>query len=428
EATLMIGENTVSLAPGKGYDISLEGIGYFATYYMSWENADVAMTVAGEDYVSGTETTYYFDIITLINNGSEAVEVVITLIDPNAQANTAAKLAGKFAVNFPMQGLYELTFTPDAEGFTGTLELVDNNMNTYSGTYTYAINAFGGVVFYKNGEETSDILISFDYWDNLTFQCPGLRMPATLEPVADGGDGGDDVPAGPAYDDAITGEDGVYSVDVDADVWDPYVIGYTASVAGTYVISTADGETNAWIDGWYYNDGWGDWDREQMNYIEGEGTYSFYLAEGETIYFWVSSNDSTSDVIDVVITLQEADGGDDDQGGDAPAAGVYADAIMGEDGVYTVNIENVYGTYVIGYTATEAGTYVLSTADSETNAWIDGWYYNDGWGAWDREWANYIEGSGSYSFDLAAGKTIYFWVSVNSGWDADVIDLVISAQ
>ena len=93
---------------------------------------------------------------------------------------------------------------------------------------------------------------------------------------------------------------------------------------------------------------------------------------------------------------------------------------------YSVEVDSVWSLYTIEFTAEKAGTYMLTPAEGETNAWVDLWVYNPMFGEYDRAWDMIGDDvfTSPYVFELEAGESISFWVS---SWSemADVIDLEI---
>ena len=79
---------------------------------------------------------------------------------------------------------------------------------------------------------------------------------------------------------------------IDVESWGNVVVSFTATEAGTYILSLADGELNAFI---MY---------EPQPYMSEEIIlpYSFTLEAGESITFIVMTADYTADTIDLVIT------------------------------------------------------------------------------------------------------------------------------
>ena len=100
-----------------------------------------------------------------------------------------ALLGGKYTVSGENGVVYELSFAPGvgekpyAYVENGTLEIVDKNTEAVGGSYTYGITVDGEIHVFKDGERTSDVLISIGLGGNYTFQCPVLRLPMYLNKV-----------------------------------------------------------------------------------------------------------------------------------------------------------------------------------------------------------------------------------------------------
>ncbi len=252
---------------------------------------------------------------------------------------------------------------------------------------------------------------------------------------------------------------------------------FTAAEAGTYVLSAAEGETNADV---YIETATGsEW---------AELPYEFTLAEGETITFIVYTYDWSNDTIDLVLSKKAEEpvepveefvtlytgenkltlvpntnysiffdlGSADVNGSELSWTGDVVVTVNGIEitspydlsgykkgtaivatvaaetevtFVVTIPVEegnepltlgenavDVVGEALRDFTAAEAGTYVLSAAEGETNADV---YFETAYGS---EWAEL-----PYEFTLAEGETITFIVYTYD-WSNDTIDLVLSKK
>ena len=165
---------------------------------------------------------------------------------------------------------------------------------------------------------------------------------------------------------------------------------FTATATGTYILSAADGEENAFV---------------LINGVDGyemiDLPYEFTLASGETITFFVSTSANvmteTEDYIDLTLTKKET----------------VNELVLGDNSIDVV-VTNFYPEQtMVTFTATEAGTYTLAAAEGEENADV---YFNDEW----------IE-EFPYEFTLAAGESIVFGVAtLDFMLTEDTIDLVIT--
>ena len=202
------------------------------------------------------------------------------------------KLNGTYNVNFIMDGIYVLVFEPSSLA-GGLLNITDNNNGTYTGSYEweYDPTTSAVTVYDGNGEPTSDIIISWDMAGEPTFQCPGLRQPVTLAPANPSGGGS----TGSTSTELVLGEN---SIAVEA--YGATVCTFTATVADTYTVTAADGETNgdlmAPVTGFFQND---------PTMPEGSWVgfpFTVTLAAGETVTVAVSSLNWQADTIDFTVS------------------------------------------------------------------------------------------------------------------------------
>lgn len=262
-------------------------------------------------------------------------------------------LAGKYNVNFVMNGIFVLTFTPgevdipsvggdeEEETITGTIDVKDNNNGKVTGTYTFEY-ANGAFTIYKDGEVTDTIIIGIDLGGNYTFQCAGLPQPQALVKVegedgelagkynvnfissgiyvvtftvGEGGNGGNEGDDGedPVVEDTelVLGDN---AVSVPAGGWGTD-IPFTSEEGGKFTISAAAGETNA-----------------ALTIFLADGTaemitlpYTFEVAAGETVTFNVCPDNYAEDVINLVIAVavEEEEGGN--EGGSATDGTYFAE-------------------------------------------------------------------------------------------------------
>lgn len=216
------------------------------------------------------------------------------------------KLNGTYNVNFVMDGMWVLTFTPTSLA-GGTLTVVDN-YNSASGvggdyTWTYDPSTQAVTVYDGAGDPTSNVMISWNMGGDPTFQCPALRTPQNLVAASpSGGEGGDGGEGGSTSTDLALGAN---SISVDA--WGCTVCTFTATVADTYTFTAVDGETNgdlmANITGFFNND---------PTQPEGEWVgfpYSKELAAGETLTIGISTLNWQADTVDFTISGTNTDSG-----------------------------------------------------------------------------------------------------------------------
>ncbi len=92
DRTLVLGENTMTLAPGKEYYFTLTGStssDYYVSYQLKWTDTAITVNYGGQDIESGATINQYnanYSTITVVYTGSAAAELTFTLIDGNAIA------------------------------------------------------------------------------------------------------------------------------------------------------------------------------------------------------------------------------------------------------------------------------------------------------------------------------------------------------
>ncbi len=292
------------------------------------------------------------DIIVTINPDGTYSFQTINLMVPQVLTKTEGEsgvLAGEYSVNSIMEGLYVLTFTPgeveipsveeeDEEATKGTLTVVDNSNGTVSGTYTYEI-VNGAFVFYKDGEVTTDIIVTINVDGTYSFQAINLLVPQVLVKVEgesgvlagkynvnsvmeglfvltfvpEGTEvGGGDTPVDPPVTEDPELQLGANAVVVPAGGWG-VEIPFTSAEGGKFTIDAAEGETNAFV-----------------VIILDSGSemislpYTFELAAGEKVTFNICPDNYEADTIDLVITAATEQGGG--EGGEVSIDGTYSSA------------------------------------------------------------------------------------------------------
>ncbi len=295
EHTLTIGENTVTMIPGKEYEFTLTGTAspdFYASYLLYWTD-DLTVNYRGQTLSSGAEIDQYSansSTLTITYNGSAETQIQLTLED-NYTAPTIdpSMLDGTYNVDYEGENVYVLTFTPNADGTTGKLTVTDNNENItgdVSGEYLYTFSVSSGLTVTTLSGETTGILISVNSVGYMTFQCDGLRLPLIMFPASgDGGDGDDE--GGGAIPSGHKLTLGANSVDVSVSGAPVY---FTATEAGTYTFNWASGENN------------GDAMIETASGSESISIpHSVTLAAGETFSFVLGTLDWMADTIDLTI-------------------------------------------------------------------------------------------------------------------------------
>ncbi|MBR5797609.1 MAG: hypothetical protein IKY29_01510, partial [Clostridia bacterium] len=355
---------------------------YTGTYTYSGSPA-TGMTVLNED---GTETDIFISVgldgnPTFQCGGLMMAQPLVKVEgeqdDEDEPANTPD---GEYIVDFSGFALYTLTFD------NGLLTIVDDNTGLRSGTYTYEINADGGIDVYLDGELTMDISIGVSFDGSYTFQCPELMMPQSLVPSSGG-----DIGGGDTSDQLVIGDNSVWV----ENAWMGTYMTFTAPATGNYTLAPAFGEYNAVV---IIED---TYSSEMVEF-----PYTFYLGEGDVMTFLVMTDNFEPDTIDLVITQE---GGS--QGGEQPSGGAL---VLGENSVY-VQVLNFWPQQTeMTFTAPWAGTFTLSLAAGEFNADI-----YDAFGNW-------IENI-PYTFTLEAGESItFYFATLDFMVDEDYIDVVIA--
>ncbi len=300
--TLAVGPNTVSLIPGKEYTFTLTGTAspdYHVTYLLHWTDAAITVTYGGQTLATGATIDRYnpdSSTVTVVYNGPSKADIAFTLEDGYVVPGIdTSMLSGKYTVNFMSNPeMYIVTFTPAAPGaLNGTLTVKDNNTYSnkrFNGDFLYAYAPATGVTVTTTDGEAVDIFISANTNGNLTFQCAGLAKPQVLNPATPaGGDENEtpDMPEDPLPESDIkVGENAVSIAAAGSET-----ITFTATEAGTYTFSWAEGETN------------GD-AMVEIDYVS-ESLYfphTVTLAAGESFTFMLGTADWAADTIDFVIT------------------------------------------------------------------------------------------------------------------------------
>ena len=367
------GENTVS-ANGAGVPVSFINSG-------NWEDRTYLIT-AGDNAKLGFidengEIVYVDSKEILIPDGANVSFVVATVDGTDADVTVSIEHV-----------VYEIYL----ELGENTLELkpgveytVYSDYLAYYGEYVLVFD--GSVVSITSWGEPIESDVTNQWFGTLTFSLVGdttATVTVTLNTVVE------------EVNELVLGENSIY-VTIENYFASEIESVFTASTAGTYVLSAADGEHNALIlvDGLY-------------SYEEIELPYEFTLEADESITFYITSladvMTETEDYVDLFITKQANEN----------------TLVLGENSVY-VTIENYFANTVeMTFTATVAGTYVLSAADGEENANV---YIEDMYGS---EMIDL-----PYEFTLEAGESFTFLVSTSANImteTEDYIDLTLTKK
>ena len=148
------GEYTFTLPAGLGlWSVASLSQNRFGSpevdYYDNEEGATVVVELA-----EGEEYSFYVAAITkgdwVISYTYVYREVENDQNGDNANLKDSNGLGGEYRINWIMEGMFVLTFTPDSAGSrNGTLKVVDNNQSQNGGTFTYTIEN-GAYLFFDS--------------------------------------------------------------------------------------------------------------------------------------------------------------------------------------------------------------------------------------------------------------------------------------
>lgn len=343
------GANEIEIEAGKEYAFTMNGLsGWYASYILTWNNADVTVTIDGQEYVSGSTGTMYNQwsstAVFTLADGAASNEVTFVLIDP---AKTEVELGNN---TFDAEG--DAYFFATNEGY-------------------YVFNVVSGTVSTNGAEadagEFFELYLEAGEYVDLTLEGEGTIAFAI------------------SYAGAEKSEEKIYNVNVGAND-KTYVVSFTAPAKGSYTISTADGELNAIVAimTWESNGAY------QADYtilsvgdpvIMGAGSHKVKLAEGETVYFLVATANNEADEINLVV---------------APAADDI-EITVAEDEVLIESYSNLGAEWI--FTAPFTGEFTFSAA-AGVELWVDvtsDWFNN--------------KVTLPYSFELEEGESITFYIA-----------------
>ncbi len=202
---LVIGANAINIPAEDAYN----GVEYKfsapGTYVLSLANGETNAGVSAanmfgfapieefpyEFTVADGETVSF--IVSTVNEEADTIDLVIDY-KTAPEASYATTVNGAFKAEFSGMSLYNLTFTPAADGKTyGTLAIVDSNTGALTGNYKYAVNGLGGInVWTENNVPANDLfVISFGIGGQMTMQPAGFMFSLDLVAASDSGDSDD---------------------------------------------------------------------------------------------------------------------------------------------------------------------------------------------------------------------------------------------
>ncbi len=288
EYELVVGENTVTLIPGKEYDITLTGSisgEHYVTYFLSWADANITVSYAGQTLSSGDIIENYANgssSLTVVYHGTEKAEITFTL-------ENGSTLSGDFVVQYyddeyeDFENLYELTFTPSGpNAISGILTLVDQYYDEISGTYHYTIVGQTVSLTNEDGEDPG-ISIYANERGILMIQGPNDKIPRPLDKLGDDDEGGSGIT--PSDNIVVLGDNAI-----ELSAMETAVLIFTATQAGEYRLSLAQNESNGLLG--IETDNEMEWTADAQ---------TFTLAVGESFTFIVAADNNEADTINLVL-------------------------------------------------------------------------------------------------------------------------------
>jgi len=383
EVSVEVGDNTVELTPGNVYTLYINGIEWYSEYSLDFDSSVVSI-LSWDEPINPNDTIVYYGALEIVLLVDDPATVSITLVA--AESDVQELVLGENSVYVPIENYWP--------------EMIETVFEaTESGTYVITI---------ADGEQNADLYFEGEYgpeWiENFPYEFTleagesyTIYVSTLADVMTETEDYVDFVITKKANEnELVLGENSVY-VTIENYFANTVEMTFTATAAGTYVLSAADGEENADV---YIEDMYG------SEWIE--LPYEFTLEAGESFTFLVSTAANvmteTEDYVDLLLTKKANEN----------------ELVLGENSVY-VTIENYFANTVeMTFTATEAGTYVLSAADGEENADV---YIEDMYGS---EWIEL-----PYEFTLEAGESFTFLVSTAANVmteTEDYVDLLLTKK
>ena len=160
--------------PGTYVLTAAEGEENLVVWY-NYEEATLPLEFTVED-----GETVNFGISTSANVMTETEDVVDFTIECKELPGVTAP-EGEYDANFYGTKMMYFNFVP-VEGKTyGTVEIVDYNTGSYTGTYKYALTSLGGLALWDSKNKPVDFLFSVDRGGNWSVQPPMFMMSIPLE-------------------------------------------------------------------------------------------------------------------------------------------------------------------------------------------------------------------------------------------------------
>ena len=353
-------DNSLEVKMGEATELELEpGITYYV-YVTDAFNTTITMTTTNS-YVSLSEDTiwgneYYFEVTLNAEETQKATFITAYKYgNPIVEGDNTYDTWGNNMI---------VTLQPEEAGYYLITVGADTTL-TYAG------------VEYDEGD-----FVEIELEANALFAAYVKGSPATVNLVRLG----DAKPRGKFYNVNVSNVDGMY------------VISYTATEKGTYILAPLADETNAVVVALTVDNSNG-FNAEYVSYVVGDTvidgsntTYKFALNKGETAYFMVTTLSGEADNIGLSIVK-----------------GPDSVKVVVENKVVTVPSYNNADIY--SFTAIYAGEYTFAISDM-TN--IEAVYAGEG------GWNSVPVESFPYTVELEAGETIYFAPMTQSAVDFDV--------
>lgn len=261
--------------------------------------------------------------------------MVLTMaLSVSAAASIATLFTGNYTAYIQMPGgnmpAYEVTFTP-SNASQGTFDIVDNYTTQYTGTYSYSVDSTDTVTVMAGTDDISSVLNFEQDNGELTLVIRGNKYPLTASTGS-----GAQTPTGTQL---VLGAN-VIPVTISGYYATPIDVYFTASEAGTYILSLADDEATGVVGA-------------EIGGMSQDLPlpYEFTLAAGETFNAFVSTslnvlqNEGVTDNIDLVLTKKvDTPAGGGNAGGGSANTG---DSVALYVAVGAVALASIFGCAIV---------------------------------------------------------------------------------
>ena len=378
EAVLSLGDTTVTFVPDKEYTVYLPEELLTSTagtidILLTWEDADLTVSVNGEACTSGVSvsiSTYTAYTVTALYAGDAAGKVTLSLVDENLPVIPPMIEGDAYMVYFYGVDFYSLIFNAEQ----GLVRIENLQDGTNNGIYHYAVTD-GAYTFTAEDGTVVDFIIGANASGGMTFQAPGMYAAQDMVSVESVPEG--DTPE--AEESELVGD---------------YVVTYEGAILYEITFG-ADGTVTV----------------TDRNGTAQDGVFSYTVGDGglpvaDTDAFLFGKDPGGN------LTVQFAASPSAFALTRAEEASVSrATAVIGEN---TVRVTDAEAGTTCTFTATAAGTYVVTVTD--TNGVI---FVEDATGG-----VNYYYGD-SFEVTLRAGSSTSFIVLTRT-FAADTVELTIT--